>query len=118
MKATADAPTRRYKGDPSKILLSGSSDLIQDTILEAGGRSPNSMFVMNVIDYLNDRAGVAVMRSKEQRFNPLDETDNATRTMTKAFNVIGVPLLVVAFGLLVWLRRSARKKSIQSMFVS
>jgi ABC-type uncharacterized transport system involved in gliding motility auxiliary subunit len=118
LKATADAPTRRDKGEPSKILLIGSSDLIQDTILEAGGRSPNSMFVMNVIDYLNDRAGVAVMRSKEQRFNPLDETDNATRTMTKAFNVIGVPLLVVAFGLLVWLRRSARKKSIQSMFVS
>ena len=118
LKATADAPTRRDKGEPSKILLIGSSDLIQDTILEAGGRSPNSMFVMNVIDYLNDRGGVAVMRSKEQRFNPLGETDNATRTMTKAFNVIGVPLLVVAFGLLVWLRRSARKKSIHNMFAS
>jgi ABC-type uncharacterized transport system involved in gliding motility auxiliary subunit len=118
LKATADAPTRRDKGEASKILLIGSSDLIQDTILEAGGRSPNSMFVMNVIDYLNGRTGVAVMRSKEQRFNPLGETDNATRTMTKAFNVIGVPLLVVAFGLIVWLRRSARKKNIQKMFAS
>ncbi|MDJ0887948.1 MAG: ABC transporter permease, partial [Desulfobacterales bacterium] len=94
----------------------GSSDLIQDTILEAGGRSPNSMFVMNVIDYLNDRAGVAAMRSKEQRFNPLEETEIATRTMTKAFNVIGIPVLVVAFGLLVWLRRATRKKRIQAMF--
>jgi ABC-type uncharacterized transport system involved in gliding motility auxiliary subunit len=76
------------------------------------------MFVMNVIDYLNDRLGVAEMRSKEQRFNPLEETDMATRTMTKAFNVIGIPLLVVVFGLVVWLRRAARKKRIQAMFTS
>ncbi len=110
------APARRDQGEPSHILVVGSSDLIQDTILEAGGRSPNSMFVMNVIDYLNDRAGVAAMRSKEQRFNPLEETEIATRTMTKAFNVIGIPVLVVAFGLLVWLRRATRKKRIQAMF--
>ena len=99
-------------------MLVGSSDLIQDTILEAGGRSPNSMFIMNVIDYLNDRGGVATMRSKEQRFNPLEETDTATRSLTKAFNVIGVPILVVGFGLLVWLRRTTRKKRIQAMFTS
>ncbi|MDJ0720724.1 MAG: Gldg family protein [Desulfobacterales bacterium] len=118
LNAIESAPARRDQGEPSKILLVGSSDLIQDTILEAGGRSPNSMFVMNVIDYLNDRAGVAEMRSKEQRFNPLEETEAATRTMTKAFNVIGIPVLVVVFGLLVWLRRMARKKRIQAMFTS
>ena len=118
LSAIASAPARRDQGEPSKILLVGSSDLIQDTILEAGGRSPNSMFIMNVIDYLNDRGGVATMRSKEQRFNPLWETDTATRTLTKAFNVIGVPVLVVVFGLLVWLRRTAHKKRIQALFTS
>ena len=118
LNAIESAPERRDQGEPSHILLVGSSDLIQDTILEAGGRSPNSMFVMNVIDYLNDRAGVAEMRSKEQRFNPLEETEMATRTMTKAFNVIGIPVLVVVFGFLVWLRRAARKKRIQALFSS
>jgi ABC-type uncharacterized transport system involved in gliding motility auxiliary subunit len=118
LSAIASTPARRDQGEPSKILLVGSSDLIQDTILEAGGRSPNAMFVMNVIDYMNDREAVAVMRSKEQRFNPLKETDTATRALTKAFNVIGVPVLVVFFGLLVWLRRTARKKRIQAMFTS
>jgi ABC-type uncharacterized transport system involved in gliding motility auxiliary subunit len=116
LSAIASSPTRRDQGEPSKILLIGSSDLIQDNILDAEGRSPNSMFIMNVIDALNDRVGVAEMRSKEQRFNPLDKTDTTTRTMTKAFNVIGVPLLVVAFGLLIWLQRTARKKRIQNMF--
>ena len=110
------SPTRRDQGEPSKILLIGSSDLIQDNILDAEGRSPNTMFILNVIDALNDRVGVAEMRSKEQRFNPLDKTATTTRTMAKAFNVIGVPLLVVVFGLLVWLQRAARKKRIQKMF--
>lgn len=107
---------RRDKSVPAKILLVGSSELIQDSVLEADGRTPNSMFIMNMIDYLNDRADVAVMRSKEQRFNPLEDPTPATRTMTKAFNIIGLPIFVVLFGGVVWLRRSARKKRIQAMF--
>jgi len=107
---------RRDKSVPAKILVVGSSELIQDSVLEADGRTPNSMFIMNMIDYLNDRTDVAVMRSKEQRFNPLEDPTPATRTMTKAFNIIGLPILVVLFGGLVWLRRIARKKRIQAMF--
>ena len=107
---------RRDKSVPAKILVVGSSELIQDSVLEADGRTPNSMFIMNIIDYLNDRVDVAVMRSKEQRFNPLEDPTPATRTLTKAFNIIGLPILVVLFGGVVWLRRTARKKRIQAMF--
>jgi len=107
---------RRDKGVPAKILVVGSAELIQDSVLEADGRTPNSMFIMNMMDYLNDRVDVAVMRSKEQRFNPLEDPTPTTRTMTKAFNIIGLPILVVLFGLAVWLRRSARKKRIQALF--
>lgn len=107
---------RRDKSVPAKILVVGSSELIQDSVLEADGRTPNSMFIMNMIDYLNDRTDVAVMRSKEQRFNPLEDPTPATRTMTKAFNIVGLPILVVLFGGVVWLRRIARKKRIQAMF--
>jgi hypothetical protein len=70
-----------------------------------------------VIDYLNDRGDVAVMRSKEQRFNPLEDPTPAMRTMTKAVNIAGLPILVVLFGVGVWLRRIARKKRIQAMFL-
>jgi ABC-type uncharacterized transport system involved in gliding motility auxiliary subunit len=71
---------------------------------------------LNTIDYLNDNEDIAVMRSKEQRFNPLRETEAGTRTFAKTFNVIGLPALASVFGLLVWLRRSSRKKRIQMMF--
>ena len=101
---------------PAKILVIGSAELIQDSVLEADGRTPNSMFIMNMIDYLNDRVDVALMRSKEQRFNPLEDATPATRTFTKAFNIAGLPVLVVLFGVVVWLRRLARRKRIQAMF--
>ena len=87
-------------------------------MLEADGRTPNSMFIMNVIDHLNRRADVALMRSKEQRFNPLDDPAPATRTMAKIFNIIGLPIFAVLFGMAVWLRRIARKKRIQAMFAT
>jgi ABC-type uncharacterized transport system involved in gliding motility auxiliary subunit len=109
-------PQRRDKSVPAKILVIGSAELIQDSVLEADGRTPNSMFIMNMIDYLNDRVDVALMRSKEQRFNPLEDPTPATRTVTKAFNIAGLPILVVLFGLAVWLRRIARKKRIQTLF--
>ncbi len=116
LSAFESTPPRRDKSVPAKILLIGSSELVQDSVLEADGRSPNAMFMMNIIDYLNDRVDVALMRSKEQRFNPLENPTPATRTLTKAFNIVGLPVLVVLFGIAVWLRRIARKKRIQTMF--
>jgi hypothetical protein len=56
------------------------------------------------------------MRGKEQRFNPLDDTQAGTKTFVKAFNIAGLPILVVIFGLGVWFRRHSRKKQIQMMF--
>jgi ABC-type uncharacterized transport system involved in gliding motility auxiliary subunit len=111
-------PTTLDKGKPAKIFLLGSSEMIQDTVLEAEGRSTNAIFVLNVMDHLNGRDDVALMRSKQQRFSPLEDTGPAKRTFAKAFNIIGLPLLVVLAGLAVWMRRSARKKRIDLLFAA
>lgn len=106
------------KGAPAKIILVASSDIISDTLLSAGGNSPNEIFAMNVIDSLNDRDDVAVMRSKEQRFNPLAQTSAVAKTALKYANIVGLPVLVVVFGLITWMRRRARKNRIRLMFAS
>ena len=103
-------------GKPARIFIIGSSAMISDNILDEEGRSPNSMFVMNVLDSLNDRDDVAVMRSKEQRFNPLVDSGPGIKTALKTANIGGLPVLVVIFGLGVWARRHARKKRIQQLF--
>ena len=104
------------KGKQAKIFIISSSDMLTDNVLDQEGRSSNAVFVMNVLDYLNNREEIAVMRSKEQRFNPLQESAAGTKTFLKSFNIAGLPILVVIFGLFVLLRRHSRKKRILMMF--
>ena len=104
------------KSTPGRVLIIGSSEMLKDNILDPSGDSPNAMFIMNVLDALNQREAIATMRSKVQRFNPLDDTDTMTKTFVKTFNIAGLPILVVFFGLIVWFGRHTRKKRIQMIF--
>jgi len=104
------------RGKPARLFLMASSEMLKDNVLDPGGRGPNTALIMNVVDYLNNREDIAVMRGKEQRFNPLDDISASTKTFIKAFNMLGLPLLVVLFGMMVWFRRRSRKKQIQMMF--
>ncbi|MEA3438277.1 MAG: hypothetical protein U9R43_17570, partial [Thermodesulfobacteriota bacterium] len=104
------------KGKQAKIFIISSSDILTDNVLDQEGRTSNAVFVMNVLDYLNNREEIAVMRSKEQRFNPLQESEAGTKTFIKSFNIAGLPILVVIFGLFVLFRRHSRKKRILMMF--
>ena len=71
---------------------------------------------MNMLDSLNNHDATAAMRSKVQRFNPLAETEPGVKTLVKTFNIAGLPVMVVAFGLIVLFRRHSRKKHIKMMF--
>jgi len=104
------------KGNPGRILLIGSGDILKDNILDDQGRSPNSVFLLNSFDYLNNREEIAVMRSKNQRFNPLRDTKATIRTLVKIFNIAGVPILFLLFGFYIWIRRKAKKRMIQNLF--
>jgi ABC-type uncharacterized transport system involved in gliding motility auxiliary subunit len=104
------------KGKTGKVFLIASSEMLRDNMLDEQGNTPNATFIMNVLDYLNNREDIAVMRSKEQRFNPLDDTQGGTKTFVKSFNIAGLPVLAVFFGLVVWFGRHSRKKRIQMMF--
>jgi ABC-2 type transport system permease protein len=104
------------KGKPGKIFLIGTSELLKNNLFDEDGGTPNAQFVLNVIDALNNRVDNAVMRTKVQRFNPLKEVGPGTRTFIKTANIVGLPVLVIAAGLIVWFRRTARKRAIQRRF--
>jgi len=104
------------KGSKGKIFIIGSSEILKDYIFDSGGSQPNSVFVMNMIDYLNGRAATAVMRGKENSYNPLAALSGGGKTFIKFFNIIGLPVLVVLFGIMIFFRRRQRKKMIQMMF--
>ncbi|UCF06776.1 MAG: Gldg family protein, partial [bacterium] len=104
------------RGRAGKIFLIGTAEVLKNNVIDENGTSPNATFVMNLIDHLNGRDEYATMRSKMLRFNPLQETSGGTKTFVKSFNIAGLPVIVVAFGIAVWFRRTARKRAIQMMF--
>ncbi len=104
------------KGRPGKIFLIGTSAILKDNLFDEDGATPNAQFVLNVIDALNNRVDNAVMRTKVQSFNPLKQVGPGARTAIKTANVVGLPVLVAAAGLIVWFRRTVRKRGIRRMF--
>jgi len=104
------------KGKPAKIFVMASADILSDALLDEKGSSTNAMFVMNVIDHLNGKDDIIDMRTKVQRFKPLSDTSDVTKTSLKSFNIAGLPALVALIGILVWVRRAAHRRHIQRLF--
>ncbi|UCH79998.1 MAG: Gldg family protein [Nitrospiraceae bacterium] len=104
------------KGNPSRIFVIGTSEILKDNVMDKEGASPNSQFIMNVVDYLNNRENIAVMRSKTQSFNPLRDIEPGAKTAIKTANIAGLPVLVIIAGLIIWFRRTSRKRFIQKLF--
>ncbi len=116
MSRITSAKTTINKGKPAKIFIIGTSEILKNNLLDEEGGTPNSQFIMNIFDYLNDREAFAVMRSKTQRFNPLREVSPYTRTYIKVINIAGLPVMVAIAGLIVWTRRVIRKRTIHEIF--
>jgi ABC-type uncharacterized transport system involved in gliding motility auxiliary subunit len=104
------------KSAPAKIFVIASAKMIGDQLMDEQGQGPNTVFVLNLLDALNGREAVAAMRGKAQRLNPLQPIGGGTKALIKAANIAGLPIVVVLFGLLVWWRRHARTKKIQTLF--
>jgi len=104
------------KGKKSKIFVVATSEILKDNILDARGDSPNAAFIMNITDYLNNHGDIAIMRSKILNFNPLEDVSGTGKSFIKVVNIVGLPVLVIFIGIIIWLRRRMRKKNIQLIF--
>jgi ABC-type uncharacterized transport system involved in gliding motility auxiliary subunit len=100
--------------DPEKALRYWS--LAAERARALGGLVEEARHLEAALDALNQRDDVAEMRSKEQRFNPLGDTSPFEKTFIKTFNIVGLPILVILFGLFIWMRRHSRKKQIHMIF--
>ncbi len=114
--ALSSSGDRIDKGKPGRLLVVGSADILRNNIVDEAGSTPNAQLLMNMVDYLNGRQDLAVLRSKAQRFNPLIDIAPESRSLIKGANLVGLPLLVIFIGLIAWLRRSARRRKLKKMF--
>jgi hypothetical protein len=105
------------KSNGGKVFLIGSTKLITEGLFVANQQISNSVFVLNVLDYLNDREEQAVLRSKIQTLPSLKEDITPqVKSLTKTFNIFIIPICVIAFGILILILRTRRKRRIQLTF--
>jgi ABC-2 type transport system permease protein len=99
-----------------KLLVAGSSELSGAQLVDPQGTSPNAILIQNMLDYLNGNEELPLTRSKGLNLMPLGDTSPRYRSFVKGFAMVGMPLLVIITGLLVWRLREARRRNIRRMF--
>jgi len=105
-------PAAAVTTSPStRIIVIGDGDFMKDEML--GNRS-NLTFFANIIDYLADDAGLITIRSKNVATPPLDQVSDGTKRALKYTNLIGPPVLIIAYGLFRWRRRVGLKKAMEA----
>ncbi len=113
------------EGRPAKIMVLGSSQVIKNNIFSQDDQNVNSVYILNLIDYMNDREDWGIMRGKGRYSNPLEPFDaNASafkrlltnRDFIKFFNMVGLPILIVLLGFIAYALRKKRVSSISHRF--
>ncbi len=111
------------RGERGRILLISSSQVIKNNIFGGEAQLANSIYILNLVDYLNNREDWGIMRSKRQYFNPLEDFDEkatffkrflTNRDLIKFFNIVGLPLFVAVFGFAAFSLRKVKKNRLAS----
>ena len=90
-------------------MVAGGFALMDNTVT----RNPtNQAFVLNLMDWLARDDAFLAVRSRGLKAAPLDELSDGTRSSVKYANVIGLPMLLTAFGLVRWRLRESRRKKV------
>lgn len=91
----------------ARVLVAGTSGLVKDPFLS----QMNAALALNVVDWLLLDPALLSMRTRGLIDPPVDpELPDAARNAVKYGNVVGVPLLAFALGLVLWRMRQARRR--------
>lgn len=90
-------------GKRGRIVVVGDADFVTDQFAK---NSPENMsFAANSIDWLSGQQSLAGIRSKRSQPNKLEFGSDATREAVKYGNLVGIPLLVILYGVFHLVRR-------------
>ena len=93
--AAAVAPADDAGG---RVLVLGDANLVEDQFM--GANPQNLLFVANAVDWLSQDEALIAIRAKNRTPPPLVFSSDARRAFLKWGCLVGIPLLVAAFGLL------------------
>jgi gliding-associated putative ABC transporter substrate-binding component GldG len=89
---------RTQAPDSARVVVVGSPYSFYDEVL--GGAMTNALFILNVADELSRDGRIIALRSKQTEFASLRKVSNAEANTATWLVILGVPVLLVALGLL------------------
>ena len=92
----------------TQIFVVGNSNLV--TMDSLRRFQSNGVFFLNAVDWLAQGEALIGIRTRSIVEHPVEELSDSARARLKFINVVGVPALVVAFGLLLMYMRIREKK--------
>ncbi len=119
------------KAGVTRVIVVGTSEITRSGFLdnskriiasvmserdEQDGVFANGFFIHSMADYLLGNSFIPEMASKNLDYNPLERSGDRIRIALKTLNIAGIPILVILAGLIIWKRRSMRRKSLQHQF--
>lgn len=89
----------------ARIVVAGGSAFLQDSFAAPG----NGMLALNIADWMLAEPALLKMRNRGMSEATFGELSDSTRQLTKVGNALGVPLLLIALGLVRWRVREGRR---------
>ncbi len=93
--------------EPGHLIVICNSRFMEDGYLEQFPE--NMLFIENLADWMLDNEALIGIRSKMASVKPLEEPQEPAKSLIKYGVTVGIPLLVVLFGLARWMLRRKRR---------
>jgi ABC-type uncharacterized transport system involved in gliding motility auxiliary subunit len=105
-------PPAKTESPLTQVLVVGNSQFLTDLFLR--NFPANSIFFENAVDWMTTGNDLIGIRSRGATARPLKKLSDAARTTVKLLLIVGVPAIVVVFGLVrAQFRRRSRRREIE-----
>lgn len=93
---------------PARLVVAGGASFVKDEFFAEG----NQALFLNMLDWLVRDDALLAVRTRGLSAAPLSELSDSARSAIRYANILGVPLLCIAFGLIRWRRRESRRSRV------
>lgn len=98
---------------PGKVFVAGTSYITSIQLIDEDCTQPISVFVRNVIDYMNNNGDLCAMRSKNLNTASLTVKNQKAATAWQIIGQYGLVVIVLIIALVLWRVRVARRRQIR-----
>ncbi len=95
----------------TRLVVVGDADWATDQNIKG---TDNLTFFLNMVDWLTQDEALIAIRSKQVTTRPLKEISPGTKKLVKYGNTLGLPILIVLFGVVRWQIRQRMKRRLSS----